>query len=161
MPTPTYTALATVTLASASASITFGNIPATYKDLILVFRGTLGSATNAQTEIRINGDTGSNYSRVIAFGTSVSTFTSSADVFTSYRSAFGNNTNPFTNIVQFMDYSSTNKHKTILDRDSQANRVVAMTAARWINTAAITSLLFYSSSNLAAGSTLSLYGIIA
>jgi len=160
MPTPTYTPLATVTLGSSAASVSFASIPASYRDLILVFRGTLGSGTSSELELRINGDTGSNYSRVVAFGDGSSTG-SFADTHTSFRFAFGNNTHPFTNIVQFMDYSATDKHKTMLNRDSQANRTSAMSAARWANTAAMTSLLVYSAQNLAAGTTLNLYGVIA
>lgn len=160
MPTPTYTPLATVTLASAAASVTFSTIPATYRDLILVFRGTLTTATLNELELRINGDTGSNYTRVYAYGDG-STVGSSSDTFNSYRFSYGNNTNPFTLITQFMDYSATDKHKTMLNRDSQANRTSVMGIGRWANTAAMTSLSVFCVQNMASGTTLNLYGIVS
>jgi hypothetical protein len=160
MPTPTYTALATVTLGTAAASVTFSSIPATYRDLILVFRGTLTTATLNEVELRINGDTGSNYTRLVAFGDGSSTG-SITDVFNSYRFSYGNNTHPFTSILQLMDYSATDKHKTIITRDGQANRAIVMGAARWANTAALTSLSVFCAQNFAAGTTLNLYGIVS
>ena len=158
MPTPTYTPLATVTLGTAVSSVTFSSIPATYRDLILVFRGTLTTATNNELELRINGDTGSNYVRIVVYGDG-SSAGSIQDSFNSYRFSYGNNTNPFTNIVQFMDYSATDKHKTMLNRESQANRAVTLSSGRWANTAAMTSLQVFCSQNIASGTTLNLYGI--
>lgn len=160
MPTPTYTPLATVTLGTAISSVTFSSIPATYRDLILVFRGTLTTATNNELELRINSDTGSNYTRLVAYGDG-SSAGSITDVFNSYRFSYGNNTNPFTSIVQFMDYSATDKHKTMLNRESQANRSSSMGAGRWANTAAMTSVQVFCSQNLATGTTLNLYGIVS
>jgi hypothetical protein len=41
MPTQTYVALASETLATSASSVTFAGIPATYRDLVLiVFAGT-------------------------------------------------------------------------------------------------------------------------
>jgi len=76
MPTPTYTPLATVTLGSATSSVTFSSIPATYRDLILIFDGTRTGNNNVQ--YRFNSDTGTNYSTVIAAGNGSGT-TSSAE----------------------------------------------------------------------------------
>jgi hypothetical protein len=161
MPTPTYTPLATVTLGTASASVTFSSIPATYRDLILVFRGTLTTATFNELELRINGDTGSNYTRIVAFGDGSGTG-SLTDVFNSYRFSYGNNTNPFTSIVQFMDYSATDKHKTALSRSSTAANIVFASATRWANTAAVNTIrLAPNSGSFATGCTFALYGIVA
>jgi hypothetical protein len=67
MPTPTYTPLATVTLASTASSVTFSSIPATYRDLVVV-HNNFGTVNNdANSNFRFNGDSGSNYSRVYAF----------------------------------------------------------------------------------------------
>jgi len=68
MPTPTYTPLATVTLGSTAASVTFSSIPATYRDLILIITAQrTGSPVNVG--MRFNGDSGSNYSSVFMTGT--------------------------------------------------------------------------------------------
>jgi hypothetical protein len=125
-----------------------------------VFRGTLTTATNNELELRINGDTGSNYVRMVVYGDG-SSAGSIQDSFNSYRFSYGNNTNPFTSIVEFMDYSATDKHKTMLNRESQANRASALGAGRWANTAAMTSFQVFCVQNMAVGTTLNLYGIVS
>ena len=42
--TPTYIPLATTTLGSASNSITFNSVPATYRDLIVIIDGATASS---------------------------------------------------------------------------------------------------------------------
>jgi hypothetical protein len=65
-------------------------------------------------------------------------------------------------VIQIMDYSATDKHKTALSRSNNAGVVVSAHAGRWANTSAVTSInieaigLLYQS-----GSTFSLYGVIA
>ena len=57
----TEVAIATQTLGSATASITFSSIPSTYTDLRIVFSGT--GATVLNLKVRFNGDSASNYSQ--------------------------------------------------------------------------------------------------
>jgi hypothetical protein len=66
MPTSTYVALATTTLGATAASVTFSSIPATYRDLVLVYNGT--TSANIGVDVEFNGDTNSaNYSRVFMY----------------------------------------------------------------------------------------------
>ena len=65
MPT-TYEPIATQTLGSAAATITFSSIPATYTDLRLVLVGT--STISANPKINFNSDTATNYSQTILSG---------------------------------------------------------------------------------------------
>ena len=62
-----------------------------------------------------------------------------------------------------MDYSATDKHKTMLSRGGSSSFGVGMNAGRWANTSAVTSVLVIGQSGLdfAAGSTFYLYGIEA
>jgi hypothetical protein len=64
MPTSTYTALANLTLGTAASSITFSNIPATYRDLILITSARSSTTATGVDAIflRYNSDTGSNSS---------------------------------------------------------------------------------------------------
>jgi hypothetical protein len=64
-------------------------------------------------------------------------------------------------IVQIMDYSATDKHKTSLARSNRADSGVDASAIRWANTAAINSitLLQTNGRTLEAGATIALYGI--
>jgi len=74
----TYTPIATTTLGSGAASVTFSSISGSYTDLVLVGQFT-GSAANNQVSIRVgNGsvDTGSNYSFTQVYGTGSATASS-------------------------------------------------------------------------------------
>jgi hypothetical protein len=161
LPTPTYTALATVTLGGTASSVTFSSIPATYRDLIVVFAGT--RTGNNNVNIRFNGDTGSNYIYVGA-SSYLTTSDSSGTTSTQIISTLGSlETGTQLNVIfQFLDYSATDKHKPTLSRFSQAGSEVVMMAGRWANTAAITSIQVFTGNNdFGSGATFNLYGVIA
>jgi len=157
--TPTYVLLNQITLAAASSSVTFSNIPQGYGDLVLV----ISAKANGDFAFlgRFNGDTGSNYSRVRMGGNGSTTY-SSADTSTSYRLTSSTTNVDGMRIANIMDYSATDKHKTVLVRDSVAGNNVAAIANRWANTPAITSLsVTCDGGNLTVGSTFFLYGVQA
>jgi hypothetical protein len=163
MPTPTYTPLATVTLGSSASSVTFSSIPATYRDLILIHSSKhtfAGSTSVRDSGIRFNSDSGSNYLRV----NMDSKIDSGTATETSIALIYGRVDGNFVpGIVQIMDYSATNKHKTVLYRSGAANDYVYAQAARWANTAAVTTITIAPSGSfqIIAGSTFALYGVIA
>jgi hypothetical protein len=166
MPTPTYTPLATVTLGTAASSVTFSSIPATYRDLIIITNQTMVSGSGYDTSLRFNADSGSNYSNVYVLGTG-STSISGVQSLTFADCGFMNSfvSNQFNRIINIMDYSATDKHKTLISRASNpgSGEQVAMYSNRWANTAAITSVQVFSGAgnSYAIGSTFSLYGVIA
>jgi hypothetical protein len=129
----------------------------------MVINGSV--ATAASFYYRLNGDSGSNYSVVTAQGfssPSSSAFTSTEMVPWAPNNLVVNQ--PFLLTTSFMDYSATDKHKTSLHRiggQAGGERWVAMTAARWANTLAVTSILVGSVANFNVGATFSLYGIKA
>jgi hypothetical protein len=156
MPTPTYTPLATVTLGSSAASVTFSSIPATYRDLILIFEGTQSSS--ADLTFTLNGDT-SNRTGVVMYGDG-----SSAGSGTRTAGEIGYITSGRSNmIIQVMDYSATDKHKTLLSRSNAPAEAVGAYASRWASTAAVTSFAVVATGGRTIGSasTFSLYGVIA
>jgi hypothetical protein len=161
MPTPTYTALANITLGSSASSVTFSSIPATFRDLVMVINGSLVSAN--EFYYRFNADSGSNYSVVTAQGfssPSSSSFTSNKLVPWAPNNLVANQ--PFVLTTSFMDYSATDKHKTSLHRiggQAGGETWVAMTAGRWANTAAINTIRVEAGANFNAGATFALYGI--
>jgi len=158
MPTPTYTPLATVTLGSSAASVTFSSIPATYGDLILVFEGT--SSVGINGSVYFNSDTtAANYPYVRMTGNGSTTSSNSGN-----NIWFDFQTTRSMVRIQIMDYSATDKHKTSLSRWDNPSSVLGATAIRWSNTAAVTSLQVKDTNNaatFASGSTFSLYGIVA
>ena len=161
MPTPTYDLIATTTLGASSPEVVFSSIPATYRDLVLVLAGT--RTGNNQIQFRFNSDIGTNYSTVIASGNGSGTSSSAETLSFLFSTSYALQTDTQLNtILQVMDYSATDKHKTTLLRFSQAGSGVSMAAGRWANTAAITSVQIYTANNdFGSGSVFSLYGIVA
>ena len=165
MPTPTYTPLATVTLGTATASITFSSIPATYRDLILVINGTMASAGNFS--YRLNGDSGNNYNIVYAQAWNGGVLSGTLSPENRMLPWVPNNIDTSGNFYwqsQLMDYAATDKQKTALNRINGLNsgsQLTAMSAGRWANTAAVTSMNVIATQNFSVGSTFSLYGVIA
>jgi len=155
MATPTYIPLATTTLASSASSVTFSSIDQSYGDLVLVINGQFSTSVNASLEFQPNGSS-TDGTMVFMSGDGSSTFSSTA---TRLFVSWGGNVS--TSIVNIMDYSATNKHKTFLIRDNDTSYRVRAVAGRWANTSAITSLVIgdAGSVSLGAGSTFSLYGI--
>jgi hypothetical protein len=161
--TPTYVLLNQITLAAASSSVTFANIPQGYGDLIV--QGVApSSSTGTGVYFRYNSDTGSNYSYVRAFGTGSSTGSTNATETSGLYGVHDTTSGAFT--LQIMDYAQTDKHKTALSRADGVTQNTNMIATRWANTAAITTISlspesFSGNRSFAIGSTFSLYGIVA
>ncbi len=160
----TYEPIATTTLASAAASYTFSSIPGTYSDIILV-ASLLGTSPN-YPRIKINADTGANYSYtwLSGDGTAASSNRSSSVSGSSYVTANAqfSATNPLVLQSHFQSYSNTTTYKTFLNRASQSGTAVEASISLWRSSNAITSIeILASSGNLAIGSVLTLYGIKA
>jgi len=166
MPTSAITALATLTLGSAQATVTFSGITGAYRDLRLVMSG-LTNASSDTVYCQINNQTGSAlYSRVIMSGTGSSAVSSADDDTTGLRfTYYGSwNVSVLANLtVDFLDYSATDKHKTALSRSNRTDSGVDAMAHRFASTNAITSLklTLFSGNSYAAGSTFTLYGVSA
>jgi translation elongation factor P/translation initiation factor 5A len=162
MPTSTYDLIASNVLGSSASSVTFSSIPATYRDLVLVM--DIKTTTTGRPEMQINSDTSSNYSKVIMTGDGTSATSTSGTSLTNidFDTVTGASTENQLRIWQFMDYSATDKHKTILNRSNRAGARVNAGAARWASTSAITTILLTcSTGNFDTGSTFYLYGIVS
>jgi len=118
--TNSFESIATTTLSTATSTITFSSIPQTYKHLQLRhIARTTNASTNGNMYVRLNGDTGNNYSwhRFEAYGNGISsTGQSSQPAFAVGGLMTGANsiTNAFgAGILDILDYTDTNKMKTI------------------------------------------------
>jgi hypothetical protein len=166
MPTATYIALANLTLSSTDADITFSSIPATYRDLVIVVEGLTSSSTS-NFRMQFNSDTGSNYSVAVMAGTGSGSGVSQAETFTAMQPTFyaqWTTTERANNVMNIMDYSATDKHKTMLVRNNRAGGATEAIAGRWANTSAITSIKLFTSTggaSFASGTTFALYGIVS
>jgi hypothetical protein len=163
MPTETYKPLANVTLGTAVATVTFSSIPATYRDLVVIVQGN--TSITSQVRMVINSDTGNNYNwqRLSGNGTTDTSLFSSNVAFVNLANiANATSSSAIQIVINVMDYSATDKHKTVLSRAGNAANGTDAIYTRWANTAAITSLqVAASSGNWAIGSTFALYGIAA
>jgi hypothetical protein len=155
----TYEAIATQTLGSTAASVTFSSIPSTYTDLVIVFDG-LASASQTFS-IQFNGDTGSNYSNTALGGDGSSAFSTRNSNVTAAIMGINYSTGRSNFILNIMNYSNSTTNKTALCRSNNANGETNARVGLWRNTATVTSLLIKmdSTATFSSGSTFSLYGI--
>lgn len=163
------TLISRTTLTTTAASVTFNSIPQTYQTLKLVVSAR-GSTTIDDTLImRINNDSGSNYSRravygigssALSYGQDPSTIgTAGAVVLDSYTASTFSSTD-----IALPNYSSTTVYKPIsVDSVTENNATTAyqyLWAGLWKSNSAITSLvLLPTTGTLSSGSTFSLYGV--
>ena len=159
----TYTPIATTTLGSAAAGITFSSISGSYTDLYLVISGAIATADN-EIRIRFNSDTGSNYSTTNLLGYTggvVSQRGSNATY--SQIAPSGDNTSPAVYRINLNNYSNTTTFKTVLTRsDMPSTSYVAANVGLWRSTAAISTIyVFPNGQNWNTGTMATLYGIKA
>jgi hypothetical protein len=160
----TYEPIATTTLGTAAATISFTSISSAYTDVRLVLVGT--HATGAATiRMQVNTDTGSNYSitELSGDGATATSSRSTGSSRINCGNANFNNTLPSLITVDWFSYSGST-YKTCLvttSQDRNGSGVVYRTVGLWRDTSAITSIqVFPSSGNFAAGTTATLYGIL-
>ena len=164
-----YESIATASPSGVS-TFTLSSIPATYSSLQIRGIGRSARAAAFDTmNIRINGDTGSNYSYHALYGNGASATaagyaTATAGEWgnipaaTATASAFG------ATIIDILDYASTTKYKTIrifTGDDRNGGGLSYLGSVLWQSTSAITSVTMFSSTsnNYSSGSTFALYGI--
>lgn len=167
MPTSAMTALATITLGSAQASVTFSGISSAYRDLVVICHYKAASS-GSYPIVNFNGDLASNYTWVEAVGTGSAASTSknagSGEPYIPFGNGYlpSDNVNPQPVIINVLDYSAIDKLKTALIRANASATGVSMVTGRWANTAAITSLRINGNGvNIGSGSTFTLYGVSA
>jgi len=167
----TYEKIATNTLGSAVATVTFSSIPATYTDIVLITTvpGFTGGNNSRGYRFELNGDTGTNYSCTQLNNSTTSVVSSRESSQTRGRIGFlsettGDNSN---GIAQFMNYSNATTYKTVLGRtsnqSSNGDANVFAGVSLWRSTAAINQikLSLSDNTNFPINSTFTLYGIKA
>jgi hypothetical protein len=161
----TYTPIARTTLSSAAASVTFSSISGSYTDLILV-SNLGGSVSGEAVRIQINSDSGSNYSYTAMRGNGTSATSERATSATSLRISTGvgvtTNASDMTIITNLQNYSNTTTFKTLISRAGQAANGTESSVGLWRSTSAINAIqVSNTNGNIVAGSTFTLYGILA
>ena len=166
MPTNTYVALATQTLATAAATVTFSSISGSYTDLLLVSNVRFtGGGGESVMNCQINSDTGNNYSytRLIGNGSSATSDRSSSRSDIIIGAGIDTASEFAVSTTNFLNYSNTTTYKTVLTRTNVTSSRVMAIVNLWRSTSAISSLLISNNgaTTFVAGSTFTLYGIAA
>lgn len=165
----TYTPIATTTLSSNTATITFNSFSG-YTDLVLIGDAAM-SASGSTVYVRLNSDTGSKYSATILDGDGATASSGRTTASGNGGAGFpigdwfrGYSTSRFMFSLNLMNYANTTTYKTGISRFSQANTSTETIVSLYASTSAITSLTIRSNSGtdlFVSGSTFTLYGITA
>lgn len=155
---------------SPAGSVTLSSIPATYRNLILVWSGKNSGSSAVNLQVRFNGDTGSNYHGQYMTGNNASV-SASQEVSVSAPSigvlpgstAGANVYNMGEVVIPF--YANTSMEKQYIakcmrvDGKSSGNLYNENKNGHWASTTAINSItILAASNNIVAGSTFTLYG---
>lgn len=160
----TYDPIATTTLGSAQASVTFSSIASTYTDLVLIVSGYLSGVGYFDVQVG-NGsiDTGSNYSHTRLIGYSGGVLSDRATNASQINQPTIGTGDRGTAIINFQNYSNTSTYKTTIARNNESGLGVGVEVGLWRNTSAINQIKLTggSGNNFATGTTFTLYGIKA
>ena len=158
----TYEKIATTTLGSNTADITFSSIPSTYTDLRVVLVGTSVSAVSCT--LRFNSDSSALYSNTTlrGNGTSASSGNSTGGTGISINAAGFSTTIPsFISVDVFSYAGSTNKTCLITcSSDYNGSGETESRVGLYRSTTAISTITINNSSNFKTGTTATLYGIL-
>ena len=160
----TYEPIATTTLGSAAATITFSSITSAYTDLRLVLV-TRDAGAGGILKLTFNGSSATNYSDTWIRGNG-STATSGRNTTQAYinmQYATGGASNWGLLTADIFSYAgSTNKTVLLTDsNDENGSGFIYRQVGLWRSTSAITSLTVTTNSGtMAAGTTATLYGIL-
>lgn len=165
----TYTPLARTTLTSSASTVTFSSISSAYTDLVLVITGrSTRAATDDSLYLQFNSDTATNYSYTELAGNGTAASSGRASTQTQIRpatnfDAASQASNTFTPIIiNIQNYANTTTYKTTLSRNNMTAKEVSTVVGLWRSTAAVSTILLKCAvGNLEAGSTFTLYGILA
>lgn len=176
-----FDSIATTTLGSSQTTVTFSSIPSTYKHLqIRCLAKSTGSAgeDRMSSQMRFNGDTSANYASHYLKGNGTSAtagaVTSSTVIDYAGLSWIPDSWSGYANIwgvaiMDILDYTSTNKAKTLRvlsgynsNGTNTTGNNISLTSGLWFKTPeAINSISIIcdQSQSFIAGSTFALYGI--
>jgi len=174
-----FESISTVTVGTATPTVTFSSIPATFTHLQIRASLQTVRATYPLNKIfwRFNSDTASNYSSHSVFGDGASATSSSENTtaisgFDNFSTNTGNSSEVYgVLIMDILDYANTNKYKTSRALSGfDVNGTIAtyggrvgLTSGNWRSTSAITSVTFTvdNAANFTADSSFALYGVKA
>lgn len=165
----TYDLISTTTVGTAVASVSFSSVSQTYTDLVLVCAArTSRAATSDNLIVRFNSDSTAIYSSTNLFGdvNGIGSARSSNDTSCvwSYIPSASQSAGRFgVATMNIMNYANTTTQKTTISSSGNYAAQLELTANYYRSTSAISTITILSAtaSNIAVGSTFTLYGIKA
>ena len=164
----TYEKIATTTLGTASSTITFSSIAASWTDIRLVIVSVHDSSSTQPLELRFNSDSGSNYSTTDLYGNGGNAGSyryTNATKMTLQDGQTDTDKHIFSTIDIFSYAGST--YKTVLaaeSSDTNGGGFVTRIVGLWRSTSAITSITLGAPlagpQKFGVGTTATLYGIL-
>jgi len=164
-----YESIATTTLGSATASVTFSSFSGYTHLQLRIFARTNRAATRDAIKLRLNSDSGTNYAQHLLYGDGASAvgegFPNEPEMALNSVSAASASASMFgAIIVDILNYANTNKTTTVRSfggNDGNGNGKINNQSNLWNNTAAVTSLYLepYAGTTFNQYSSFALYGI--
>ena len=166
-----YDSIATTTLSTSTATITFSSIPATYRHLQIRFLTRTDRANQEDNnQLRFNSDSAGNYAAHVLYGdgATAGSFSDGSSITFNTRSvvaAASSTSGVFgVGVIDILDYKDTNKYKTVRSLNGYDNNgagQVRISSGLWMNTAAITTIAITSANaaNFVQYSSFALYGV--
>jgi hypothetical protein len=171
-----YESISSVVVSTAQSTITFSSIPSTYKHLQVraLSRTNNGGFTSpAAIQMRLNGDSGANYSQhsIQGNGSTASAQNNQANTTGMWMGESSSDTSSSgifgTSIIDIIDYASTSKNKTCrcfagADHNStNPSGRISLQSGNWRSLSAVNSLTFtlLAGALFAPGTIFALYGI--
>lgn len=166
-PQPGLPVIQEVVTSGSQSTVTISSIPQTYRDLLIVVTGrSLEAVTDSVVTLRLNGDSGANYSRVRAGtinGTGTTAANASGDtgfttaLFLPGASAAANKAGTLR--VSVGNYAGSIFNKQVLAENGYPQTMASIYAGQWNNTTAVTSLTVSVPTGFVDGTVITVYGI--
>jgi hypothetical protein len=162
----TYEPIATQTLGSATATITFSSIPSTYTDLVLISNTKNASGLDGGVTLKFNTDTttsSTNYSTTFLYGDTSSAASARHSNYPHTIAARSNASEWSNGITHIMNYTNTTTFKTTVSRGNSNAYTFAYAGVWRTPSQAITTITIGNEAavNFVVGSTFTIYGIKA
>lgn len=163
-----FDSIATVAGNGSATTLSFTGIPSGYTHLQVRYSFLINGGGVNLPDMRINNDATSNYAdhRLTGNGATVSAGarTGNQELPINAQSPGGDTTYPTAGVIDILDYSNTNKYKTVrtlLGCDKNGSGGIDLRSGLWMSTSAITQLNFITQSGyeFKSGSIFALYGI--
>jgi len=169
-----FESISTVTVGTATATVTFSSIPATYSHLqvrVLARSADTGAGGVDNLVMSFNSDTTyTNYRShfLTGNGTTASSGTLQVATYFAYCGDMANSVSSNTQIyggavIDILDYANTNKNKTvrsIAGTDRNGSGAVALHSSVWLDASAISSIVLrFPTANISVTSSFALYGV--